>query len=99
MVQASIVKWDDGNAFLRWMSALGDVIGALYESYFKQEVGNVTGSVGDGYLKVDVRFVDKRSGQPVGQITLTGLADDPNNVRSAEDRVVNGLVRYVKSRL
>jgi hypothetical protein len=99
ILQATIVKWDDGSAFMRWMGSVTDLIGAFYESYTKQSVGNVSGSMGDGYLLVDIRFVDKRSQKEIGQITIKGLADDPENFRSAEDRIVDGLVRYVQTRL
>lgn len=99
IMQSSIVKWDNGSTFLRWMSAVTELVGNFYESYTKQSVGSVSGSMGDGYLIVDIRFVDKSSQKEVGQITIKGLADDPDNFRSAEDRIVDGLVKYVKTRL
>ncbi len=99
ILQATIVKLDRGNAFLRWMSSVTELVGNLYESYAKQTVGSVSGTMGDGYLLVDVRFVDKRSQKEIGQITIKGLADDPDNFRTAEDRIVDGLVRYIQTRL
>lgn len=99
ILQATILKWDQGSTFMRWMGSVTELIGNFYESYAKQSVGSVSGSMGDGYLLVDIRFVDKRSQKEVGQITIKGLADDPDNFHSAEDRIVDGLVRYVQSRL
>jgi hypothetical protein len=99
ILQATIVKYDNGNAFMRWMGSVTDLVGGFYESYTKLSAGNVSGSMGDGYLLVDIRFVDKRSQKEIGQITIKGLADDPENFRSAEDRIVDGLVRYVQTRL
>lgn len=99
VVQATVLKVDTGNTFLRWMSVLTETIGGVYESYAKQTVGSVSGSMGDGYLLVEIRFVDKRAQKEIGQITIKGLSDDPDNFRSAEDRVVDGLIRYVRTYL
>ncbi|MBI3602973.1 MAG: hypothetical protein HY205_00785 [Nitrospirae bacterium] len=99
VMHATILKFDTGSTFMRWMSSLTETVGGVYESYAKQSVGSVSGSMGDGYLLVEVRFVDKRSQKEVGQITIKGLSDDPDNFRSAEDRVVDGLVRYVQTLL
>jgi hypothetical protein len=98
VVQATIKKWDDGNAFLRWWGAILDFGGAVYTQYTKHEV-DVGGSAGDGYLRVDVKFFDKHSNDLLGHITITGLSDDPDSPRSAEDRVVHSLVKYLQTRL
>ena len=98
VVQATIRKWD-GNAFLRWWGSILDFGGGVYEQYTKQQVGNVSGTVGDGYLLVDVKFLDKQSKELLGHISIRGLSDDPDSPRSAEDRVVHSLVKYVQSRL
>jgi hypothetical protein len=99
VMQATIVKLDTGNRFLRWWSSVAEIVGAIYESYTKEKVGMVSGSVGDGYLLVDFQFVDKKTKQEVGQISVKGLADDPDSFRSAEDRVVDALMQYVQSQL
>jgi hypothetical protein len=100
VVQTKIMKWDDGNAFLRWWGNVVDLGASVYESYAKKELNSsMSGTIGDGYLQVHFRFVDKKSQQLVGEISIKGLADDPNNPRSAEDRVVDGLIAYLKSNL
>jgi hypothetical protein len=99
VIQATIVKWDTGNRFLRWMGSIAELVGGIYESYAKQKVGTVSGSVGDGFLLVDVQFVDKREKQVLGKLTIKALADSPDSYRSAEDRAVDGLLNYVKTRL
>lgn len=99
VVQTTIKKWDEGSAFLRWWGSIIDFGGGVYEQYTKQQVGNVSGTVGDGYLLVDVKFLDKQSKDVLGQITVKGLSDDPDSPRSAEDRVVHSIVKYLQSRL
>lgn len=99
VVKATIRKWDEGNGFLRWWGSILDFGGGVYEQYTKQQVGNVSGTVGDGYLLVDVKFLDKQSNELLGQISIKGLSDDPDSPRSAEDRVVHSLVKYLQSRL
>ena len=99
VVQATIKKWDEGSAFLRWWGSIIDFGGGVYEQYTKQQVGNVSGTIGDGYLLVDVKFLDKQSKDVLGQITVKGLSDDPDSPRSAEDRVVHSIVKYLQSRL
>ena len=99
VLQATIKKWDEGSAFLRWWGSIIDFGGGVYEQYTKQQVGNVSGTIGDGYLLVDVKFLDKQSKDVLGQITVRGLSDDPDSPRSAEDRVVHSIVKYLQSRL
>ncbi|MFM8551762.1 MAG: hypothetical protein ACKOCD_05510 [Nitrospiraceae bacterium] len=99
VIKSTIVKWDIGNRFLRWMGAIGEIIGGLYESYAKQQIGMVSGTVGDGFLLMDVEFVDKKAQQVVGKITIKALADAPDSYRAAEDRAVDSLLDYMKSRL
>jgi hypothetical protein len=99
VIQTTIVKWDTGNAFLRWMGSVAELIGGIYESYAKQSVGMVSGTVGDGFLLAEFRFQDKRTQQELGRISIKGLSDDPDSFRSAEDRVVDGLIKYLLSRL
>jgi hypothetical protein len=98
VVQATIKKWDDGNAFLRWWGSVIDFGSNLYTQYTKHEV-DMAGAVGDGYLRVDVKFFDKHSKDLLGHITITGLSDDAESPRSAEDRVVHSLVKYLQARL
>jgi hypothetical protein len=98
VVQATIKKWDDGNAFLRWWGSIMDFGANVYTQYTKHEL-DMSGSVGDGYLRVDVKFFDKHSNDLLGYITITGLSDDPDSPRSAEDRVVHSLVKYLQARL
>jgi hypothetical protein len=99
VIQATIVKWDPGNRFLRWMGSIAEIVGGIYESYTKQKVGNVSGSVGDGFLLLDVQFMDKREKLVLGKLTIKALADSPDSYRTAEDRAVDGLMSYVKTRL
>jgi len=99
VIKTTIVKWDSGNRFLRWMSAVADLGGKIYESYAKQELGNVSGTMGDGYLLVEVQFVDKKAQEVIGKLSIKALADAPDSYRSAEDRAVDGLVAYFKTRL
>lgn len=98
VVEATIKKWDDGSAFLRWVGSILDFGSNMYEQYTKQAI-NVSGNVGDGYLLVDFKFRDKQSKDVLGQISVRGLSDDPESPRAAEDRVVHSLVKYVQSRL
>lgn len=99
VMQATILKVDSGSAFLRWWSSVIDFGGAMYESYAKKKLGNISGTIGDGYLLVDVRLVDKGSKEEVGHLTIKALSDDPDSFRSAEDRVVESLIKYVKTQL
>jgi hypothetical protein len=99
VMQTTILKADSGSAFLRWWSSIIDFGGAMYESYAKKKLGNISGSIGDGFLVVDIRFVDKQTKEEIGQITIKGLSDDPDSFRSAEDRIVESLVNYVKTQL
>lgn len=99
VMQTTILKADPGSAFLRWWSSILDFGGAMYESYAKKKLGNISGSIGDGYLVVDIRFVDKQSKEEIGQITIKGLSEDPDSFRSAEDRIVDSLIKYVKTQL
>lgn len=99
VIKTTIVKWDSGNRFLRWMSAVTDLAGKIYESYAKQDIGNVSGSLGDGFLLVEVQFVDKKAQEVIGKLSIKALADAPDSYRSAEDRAVDGLVAYFKTRL
>jgi len=98
VVQATVKKWDEGSAFLRWWGSILDFGSNVYEQYTKQSI-NVSGNVGDGYLLVDFKFLDKQSKDVLGQVSVRGLSDDPDSPRGAEDRVVHGLVKYVKSNL
>ncbi|MDE3035245.1 MAG: hypothetical protein KGJ14_04655 [Nitrospirota bacterium] len=99
VIQATIVKWDAGNRFLRWWGAVGELLGGIYESYAKQQIGTVTGTVGDGYLLVDVQFLDKTSQQVIGKLTIKALADSPDSYRAAEDRAVEALRKYLLTRV
>jgi hypothetical protein len=99
VLQTTILKVDDGSAFLRWWGSVAEFAGAMYESYAKKKLGSVSGTVGDGYLVVDVRFLDKASKEELGQLTIKALSDDPESFRSAEDRIVDGLIKYVKTQL
>ncbi len=99
VIQAMIRKWDEGNAFLRWWGSVLDFGSNVYEQYSKQQLGMISGSIGDGYLLVDVKFLDKQSKEVLGQITVRGLSDDFDNPRSAEDRVIHSIVKYLQSRL
>jgi hypothetical protein len=99
VIQTTISRWDTGNRFLRWMGAVTELVGGIYESYAKQQIGTVSGTVGDGFLLVDVQFVDKNSQQVLGTLTIKGLADSPDSYRAAEDRVVDALLAYMKTRL
>ena len=98
VLQATIKKWDEGSRFLRWFGSILDFGSNVYTQYTKHEI-DVSGSVGDGYLLVDVKFVDKQSKDLLGQISVKGLADDPDSPHSAEDRVVHSIVKYLQSRL
>ena len=99
VIQTTIAKWDTGNRFLRWMGAVTELVGGIYESYAKQQIGTVSGTVGDGFLLVDVQFIDKNSKQVLGKLTIKGLADSPDSYRAAEDRAVDALLAYMKTRL
>jgi hypothetical protein len=99
VMKAKIVKVDEGSAFLRWWSSVAELGGAMYESYAKKKLGMVSGSIGDGFLIVEVKFVDKRSNEELGHITIKALSDDPESFRSAEDRIVDSLIKYVKTQL
>lgn len=99
IIQATITKWDTGNRFLRWWGTVGELLGGIYESYAKQQIGTVTGTVGDGYLLMDVQFIDKNSQQVLGTLTIKALADSPDSYRAAEDRAVDSLLAYMKTRL
>lgn len=99
VIQTTITKWDTGNRFLRWMGAVTELVGGIYESYAKQQIGTVSGTVGDGYLLVDVQFVDKNAQQILGKLTIKALADSPDSYRAAEDRAVDALLAYMKTRL
>jgi hypothetical protein len=99
VIKTTIIKWDKGNRFLRWMSAVTDLGAKIYESYAKQEIGNVSGTMGDGFLQVEIQFVDKKAQEVIGKLSIKALADSPDSYRSAEDRAVDGLVAYFKTRL
>ncbi len=99
VIKATITKWDTGNRFLRWMSAVTELVGGIYESYAKQQIGTVSGTVGDGFLLVDVQFIDKNAQQVLGKLTIKALADSPDSYRAAEDRAVDALLAYMKTRL
>ena len=98
VLQATIKKWDSGSPFLRWWGSILDFGSNVYTQYTKHEL-DVSGSVGDGYLLVDVKFVDKQSKDLLGQISVKGLSDDPDSPHSAEDRVVHSIVKYLQTRL
>jgi len=98
VVQATVKKYDDGSAFLRWFGTVLDFGSNMYEQYTKMAL-NVSGNVGDGYLVVDFKFLDKQTKDVLGQISVQGLSDDPDSPRAAEDRVVHSLVKYVQSRM
>jgi hypothetical protein len=98
VVQATVKKWDEGSAFLRWWGSVLDFGSNMYEQYTKQQL-SVAGNVGDGYLVVDFKFLDKHTKDVLGQISVRGLCDDPDTPRPAEDRVVHSLAKYVKARL
>jgi hypothetical protein len=98
IVQATVKKWDSGSAFLRWWGSILDFGSNMYEQYTKQAI-NVSGNVGDGYLLVDFKFLDKQSKEMLGQVSVRGLSDDPDSPRAGEDRVVHSLVKYVQSRM
>lgn len=100
IMQTTILKVDEGSAFLRWWGSVAEFGGSMYESYAKKKLGgSVSGTVGDGFLIVDVRFLDKRSKEELGQITIKALSDEPETFRSAEDRIVESLVKYMKTQL
>ncbi len=99
VIQTTIAKWDTGNRFLRWMGAVTELVGGIYESYAKQQIGTVSGTVGDGFLLLDVQFVDKNAQQLLGKLTIKALADSPDSYRAAEDRAVDALLAYMKTRL
>lgn len=98
IVLATVRKWDDGSAILRWWGQILDFGSNMYEQYTKQAL-NVSGNVGDGYLLVDFKFLDKQSKEMLGEVSVRGLSDDPDSPRAAEDRVVHSLTKYVQSRL
>jgi hypothetical protein len=98
VVQATVKKWSQGSAFLRWWGSVLDFGSNMYEQYTKQKL-DVSGNVGDGYLVVDFKFLDKQTKDILGQISVRGLCDDPDTPRPAEDRVVHSLAKYVKARL
>jgi hypothetical protein len=99
VVQADIRKWDVGSPFLRWWGSVLDLGSNMYEQYAKQSLGEISGAIGDGYLLVDVKLLDKQSQDVLGRLRIKGLSDDPDSPRSAEDRVVHSLVKYLQSRL
>jgi len=99
VIQSTIVKWDTGNRFLRWMGAVTELAGGIYESYAKQQIGTVSGTVGDGFMLMDVQFIDKKAQQVIGKLTIKALADSPDSYRSAEERAVDALLNYMKTRL
>lgn len=98
VIQATVTKWDTGNAFLRWMGSVAELIGGIYESYAKEKVGMVSGTVGDGFLLVDMEFVDKNAKQPIGKLSIKALADSPDSYHAAVERAVDALLAYMKTR-
>ncbi len=104
-VQATVVTYSLGSRFLRWLGTIVEFAGGIYDSMAKKGdesqkgLGVVSGSMGDGFVEIEFEFVDKKAAQPIGKLRIKGISEDIENFRTAEDRIVDEVVKYMKSRL